>query len=84
MEKTVKKEQIYDNGFIYEQGESGKWKCPVCGNYCLNKPDTWGYCPICDAPNNDPFFCGITTETKVSFKEAQRQWRKWKRVDWGY
>lgn len=72
-EKVIKKERI--GKFEFEQGESGKWKCPVCGNFVFDEPSDWDYCPICDALNAHVYFSGTTKlGQKMNFDEARKAW----------
>ena len=74
-EKVIKREKV--GKYIYEQGESGKWRCPVCGHFSLNEPDDWDYCPICDSLNSHVYVTGHSRiGEKMNFDEAKKAWQE--------
>ena len=75
--KTVKKIQMYDDGFVYEIGSNGKVKCPVCGNYVFTKPDDWGLCPFCGMENGEPVLTNVIGGSRhKTLEQAIREYKK--------
>ena len=66
----------FNNGYVYEKGESGKWRCPVCDQFTLDEPSDWDYCPVCDALN----FSGLAGGrgrfwNNMNLEEARADWK---------
>ena len=83
-EKIREAKETKIGNVTFRRGNNGKWQCHVCEEYSLNEPDSWGYCPVCGAPNNI-FFCqGNSMDTYVTIDEAREQWKNNKKVNWDW
>ena len=63
--------------YTYEQNEEGKWKCPCCGNFCLEEPDDEYACPVCGMLNTRLNLDGkVPWGQKMSLNEARAAWAR--------
>lgn len=77
-EKIIARETYISSGWTYEQGESGKWKCPLCGYFSFDEPDDFDYCPICNFVNTQFMLKSgdIRLGHKMTYNEAKEAWKK--------
>ncbi len=83
-EKIIQSVEYPSFGITFHQGESGRWKCPVCGHFVFDHPVDFSHCPVCDAPNDAVWYNNIPALTPVTLVEAQRQWEKNGNVKWNW
>lgn len=80
--KVIKSIRCDTSGWVYEQGENGKWRCPCCERFVLKYPDMYDYCPVCGMINSEVMLeGGLRIGQKMTFEEAKRAWEKGKKVE---